>query len=83
MLGSKVISITEDVYNLLKSMKLKNESFSDVIRRLCQNYTALARKVWCETNPLPETVPDEIWDELEATLEEMRKRPILDRSIRR
>jgi len=33
-MGSKNISITDDVYNLLKSLKLEGESFSDTIRRL-------------------------------------------------
>ncbi len=31
---AKVISISDDVYEMLKSMKKENESFSDVIRRL-------------------------------------------------
>lgn len=31
---SKTISVSEDVYNLLKKMKLKGESFSATIRRL-------------------------------------------------
>lgn len=30
---TKTITIMEDVYELLKSMKTKNESFSDVIRK--------------------------------------------------
>lgn len=33
---SKTISITENVYNLLSNMKLKDESFSDVIARLAR-----------------------------------------------
>jgi len=32
-MGSKNISIMDDVYNLLQSKKTKNESFSEVIRR--------------------------------------------------
>ena len=33
-LTSKTISVSEDVYDLLKKMKLKGESFSAAIRRL-------------------------------------------------
>jgi predicted CopG family antitoxin len=35
-LTSKNISITEDVYKLLTRMKLKDESFSQTIRRLAK-----------------------------------------------
>ena len=31
---TKVISISDDVYDMLKSLKRDNESFSEVIRRL-------------------------------------------------
>lgn len=37
---SKTISVTEDVYNLLKKMKLPHESFGETIERLCKNFTA-------------------------------------------
>ncbi len=33
---SRNISVTDDVYELLTKMKLKNESFSDTIRRLAK-----------------------------------------------
>ena len=33
---SRHISVTDDVYELLSKMKLKNESFSDTIRRLAK-----------------------------------------------
>jgi len=33
-MASKTIKITEDVYQLLKKLKKKNESFSDLLRRL-------------------------------------------------
>ena len=32
-MGTKTITIMDDAYNLLKSRKLKNESFSEVLRR--------------------------------------------------
>ncbi len=36
---AKVISISDEVYEMLKSMKRKNESFSDVIKRLARRTT--------------------------------------------
>ena len=35
-MGTKTISIREEVYNLLKSLKKENESFSDVIGKLAK-----------------------------------------------
>lgn len=32
---TKVISLSEEAYARLKAMKLKDESFSDVVKRLC------------------------------------------------
>jgi len=36
---AKVISISDEVYEMLKSMKRENESFSDVIKRLARRTT--------------------------------------------
>jgi predicted CopG family antitoxin len=33
---SRHISVTDDIYDLLTKMKLKNESFSDTIKRLAK-----------------------------------------------
>jgi predicted CopG family antitoxin len=33
---TKTLSVTDDVYQILKRMKLKGESFSDTIRRLTE-----------------------------------------------
>ena len=35
-MGTKTISIREEVYNILKSLKKENESFSDVIGKLAK-----------------------------------------------
>lgn len=34
-MATKTISLSEDAYERLKNMKRENESFSDVVRRLC------------------------------------------------
>ena len=35
-MGTKTISIRDDVYNLIKNLKRENESFSDVIGKLAR-----------------------------------------------
>ncbi len=44
---TKTISIKEDVYDLLKSIKRKNESFSDLLKRLTikQNSFKILEKI--------------------------------------
>ena len=46
---SKTISLTEEVYNLLKKIKLPHESFGDTIERLCRNFTAENLMRWFDT----------------------------------
>ena len=43
---SKTISVTEEVYNLLKKMKLPRESFGETIERLCKNFTSENLIIW-------------------------------------
>ena len=38
---TKVISLSEEAYNKLKEMKLKGESFSDTVKRLCSRRGSL------------------------------------------
>jgi len=35
-MATKTLTIMEDAYNLLKLQKSESESFSDVIRRICE-----------------------------------------------
>jgi predicted CopG family antitoxin len=35
-MAHKTITISEEAYNLLKSMKKDNESFTEVIKRICE-----------------------------------------------
>lgn len=41
---AKTLVLADDVYLLLKSMKRKDESFSDVIRRICGEENQVLRK---------------------------------------
>jgi predicted CopG family antitoxin len=57
-LTSKTISVSEDVYNLLKKMKLEKESFSSTIRRLVKGRRISdCAGLWSD---LPDTAIEEI-----------------------
>ncbi|MHA1215160.1 MAG: antitoxin VapB family protein [Candidatus Hodarchaeales archaeon] len=47
---SKITSVTEEVYNLLKRMKLPHKSFGDTIERLCRNITTENLLKWYDNN---------------------------------
>ncbi len=65
---SRHISVTEDVYELLSKMKLKNESFSDTIKRLATRHDLLdSAGAWSD-------VPEDEMKALEETLAELRER---------
>ena len=64
---SKNISITEDVYKLLTRMKLKDESFSQTIRRI-----AKGRKL-SECAGLWSDIPEEEFKEIREGIEQAKK----------
>ena len=48
-MATKTLSVTDDVYQTLKRMKLKGESFSDTIRRLAERGSiAECAGLWAE-----------------------------------
>ena len=49
-MASKTISVTEEVYNLLKKMRLPRESFGDAIARLCKVKTSASLRLWAESS---------------------------------
>jgi len=49
-MASKTISVTVDVYNLLKKMRLPGESFGDTIARLCKSKTSESLYLWAQTS---------------------------------
>ena len=51
-MASKTISVTDDVHELLGSLKPPHESFGDVIRRLCSEKTAISIVRWAEQGTL-------------------------------
>ncbi len=75
---SRNISVTDDVYELLTKMKLKNESFSDTIRRLAK------RRDLTESAGAWSDVPEEEMKSFsegisrlrEKTLQSLREKPL-------
>ena len=65
---SKTISVTQDVYNLLKSMKLPHESFGDTIERLCKNFTAKNLIEWFEKSEGWEDMTEEEFNDFNTTI---------------
>jgi len=62
----KTISLSEDVYNLLKNEKRKGESFSDVIKRLISK----------EGNPwvsMQNKFDPELWEDLKHNINRIRE----------
>jgi predicted CopG family antitoxin len=49
---SKTLSVTEEIYDMLVKLKLPQESFGDVIKRLCLEKSARNLVQWVETHPL-------------------------------
>lgn len=47
---SKTISVTGDVYNLLRKMQLPGESFGDTIARLCRSKTSVSLRLWAASS---------------------------------
>ncbi len=70
---SRTISVTEDVYNLLKKMRLPGESFGDTIVRLCRSKTSAAMLVWAESSSGWSDLTDEEAALLDDTIEGIRK----------
>ena len=80
-MGSKVISITEDVYKLLKSVQFPKESFGDTIKRLCNQTTAKNLYNIVENDFNNISIPKEVWDSFEIDVTQLRKRPLTNSDL--
>lgn len=69
-MATKNISISEDAYDRLKSLKEEDESFSDVINRISRNYTNVTKF----SGAFPEI--GEVKEELEREREEFETREV-------
>lgn len=65
---SKNISLTDDAYELLKKMKMGDESFSDTIKRLAK------RRRLSDCVGLWADIPDEEMEAITGSIMELRKR---------
>ncbi len=65
---SKTIAVTEDVYTLLSRMKLKGESFSEMLARLARKKGRLS-----ECAGLWRDISEEEIEELKEGIKELRK----------
>jgi predicted CopG family antitoxin len=65
---SKNISVSEDAYELLMKMKLKNESFTETIRRLAK------RRRLADCAGLWSDVPDAEMEQYLKSIAELRRR---------
>jgi predicted CopG family antitoxin len=66
-MATKTITIMEDAYELLKQEKVKNESFSDVIRKVIPK----KKSIWDFVGAWSD-VPDEKIEELHEFIEKSR-----------
>ena len=71
-MASKTISITEDVYILLSKLKLPNESFGDVIKRICSEKLSSQLSPWIEDKALWSDMDDEEYREFKKSLKDRK-----------
>lgn len=71
---SKDIRISEEVYDLLKSVQHPQESISGTIERLYERYSANNLRQWVESLPSEDSITDETWNSLEVDVQESRNR---------
>ena len=69
--ASKTISVTDEVYQMIKNIKLPNESFGDVIRKLVEEKTAGNLLAWVKEKTLWEDMDE---NELQTINNEKKKK---------
>ncbi len=70
---SKTLSVTEEVYNLLKRMKLPHESFGEAIERLCKNFTTENLLIWYDNTDGWKDMSDDEYHEINAAMKDFGK----------
>ncbi len=73
-MASKTISVTEEVYNLLKKAKLPQESFGDTIARLCRSYTTGNLNKWLKSTEGWEDMSEEEYKEFTDPIKRFQKK---------
>lgn len=77
---SKTISVTEEVYDRLKKMKLPHKSFGDTIERLCKNFSAENLAKWFEATEGWSDMTEDEFKEIDEAINKFQKnlKPIKD-----
>lgn len=73
-MASKTISVTKEVYDLLSRFKLPHESFGDVIKRLCEEKTAVSIYEWAVNNPLWSDMSEDEFKQIKSNINSSRGR---------
>lgn len=71
-MASKTISLTNEVYNLLSKLKLPNESFGDVIKRLCSEKLTSELSIWIKEKVLWSDMKKDEFVSVKNSIDEMR-----------
>lgn len=70
---SKTISVTEDVYNLLKRIKLPRESFGEAIERICKSYTSENLNFWFDNANGWQDMSNEEFEEINQVIKNFHR----------
>ena len=74
LMASKTISVTLEVYDLLSRFKLPHESFGDVIKRLCEEKTAVSIYEWVINCSLWSDMSKEEYKQVKNNINGIRER---------
>ncbi|MHA2249149.1 MAG: antitoxin VapB family protein [Candidatus Kariarchaeaceae archaeon] len=71
-MASKTISLTNEVYQLLSKLKLPNESFGDVIKRLCNDKLSSELSIWIKDKVLWSDMHKDEFEGFKKALDDMK-----------
>ena len=72
-MGSKTISVTDEVYNTLKRVQLPGESFGDTIMRLCKTYSTDSLLKWMQQDDGWRDMSEEEFEEFIRPIKTFRR----------
>ena len=67
-MASKTISVTEEVFEMLKNIKFPHESFGDAIKRLCIEKSAKSLVDWVQKESLWSDLNSEDFNDINILL---------------
>ena len=81
MMTQKTISLNENSYKQLKKLKKKNESYSELIIRLCNLRNPVLNDPLLEFSGIF-SEDEELWEEIENIIQNHRKSHLTNEDIR-